>query len=85
MTHEQLISAFAWMSVINLALFTLGLLKITLFKRLTLSITEALFGESMDGLIDAAPRVLMYYYIVILTFNVVPYLALRLFVQINVN
>jgi len=85
MTHEQLISVFAWMSVINLALFTLGLLKITLFKRLTLSITEALFGESMDGLIDAAPRVLMYYYIVILTFDVVPCLALRLFVQINVN
>ena len=85
MTNEQLISVFAWMSVINLALFTIGLLKITLFKRLTLSITEALFGESMDGLIDAAPRVLMYYYIVILTVNVVPYLALRFFVQINVN
>ena len=77
MTNEQLISLFAWMSAINLALFALGLLKLTLFKRLTFSIAKALFGDSMYSLLEAAPRVLMYYYILILTFNVVPYLALR--------
>jgi len=37
-----------------------------------------LFGNHLDSIMDAAPRVLMQYYILILVFSVVPYLALRL-------
>lgn len=80
MNVEQLIQFFAWMSVINLCLFLVGLLKITLFKDLTQSLQRALFGHHLDGLMEAAPRVLMNYYILILLFNVVPYLALRFFI-----
>jgi hypothetical protein len=79
MNVEQLIQFFAWMSVLNLCLFLVGLLKITLFKDLTQSLQSALFGRHLDGFMEAAPRVLMNYYILILLFNVVPYLTLRFF------
>lgn len=77
MNVEQLIQFFAWMSVINLCLFLVGLLKITLLKDLTQSLQRALFAHHLDGLMKTAPRVLMNYYILILMFNVVPYLTLR--------
>ena len=67
------------MSVINLCLFIVGLLKITLFKDLTQRLKRALFNHLLDGMMEAAPRVLMNYYILILLFNVVPYLTLRFF------
>ena len=79
MNVEQLIQFFAWMSVINLCLFLVGLLKITLFKDLTQSLQRALFGNHLDGLMEVAPRVLMNYYILILMLNIVPYLSLRFF------
>lgn len=81
MTVSELIPFFAWMSVINLCLFIVGLLKITVFKELMHSLQRALFGHYLDGFIDAAPRVMMNYYILILMFNVVPYLTLRFFLS----
>jgi len=81
MTVGELIPFFAWMSVINLCLFIVGLLKITVFKKPTQSLQRALFGYNFDGLMDAAPRVMMNYYILILMFNVVPYLTLRFFLS----
>jgi hypothetical protein len=77
MTHDQLISLFAWMSAINLVLFAIGLIKITILKRITQRITELLFGSRLEALMAAAPHTLMQYYILILVFNVVPYLVLR--------
>ena len=77
MNVEQLVQLFAWMSVINLCLFLVGLLKITLFRNLIQSLQRALFSHHLDSLMEAAPRVLMNYYILILMFNVVPYLTLR--------
>ena len=77
MTHDQLISLFAWMSAINLVLFAIGLIKITILKRITQRITQLLFGSRLEALMAAAPHTLMQYYILILVFNVVPYLVLR--------
>ena len=74
---QDLISLFAWMSAINLGFFFIGLLKITIFKNLTMNITRAMFGSHFDSLMVSAPRVLIQYYILILIFNVVPYLVLR--------
>ena len=71
MNVEQLVQLFAWMSVINLCLFLVGLLKITLFRNLIQSLQRALFSHHLDSLMEAAPRVLMNYYILILMFNVV--------------
>jgi len=79
MTGKELIPFFAWMSVINLCLFVVGLLKITLFRDFTQSLQRALFGHHLDAFMEAAPRVLMNYYILILMLNIVPYLSLRFF------
>jgi len=76
--EQDLVSLFGWMTAINLSFFFVGLLKVTLLKDITLSITRALFGNHFDSMMDAAPRTLMQYYILILMFNLVPYFALRL-------
>ena len=76
--EQDFVSLFGWMTAINLGLFFIGLLKVTLLKDITLSVTRALFGNHLDSMIDAAPRVLMQYYILILLFNLVPYFVLRL-------
>ena len=77
MMKHDLISFFAWMSAINLSFFLIGLLKITILKNVTMNITRVLFGNHVESMMEAAPRVLMQYYILILIFNVVPYLVLR--------
>jgi len=80
MSTEALIPIFGWMSAINLGFFCIGLLKITVFKQFTERLTVALFGHGIDPFILNAPKIMMQYYILILTFNVVPYLVLHFFV-----
>ena len=77
MTHESLITVFAWMSVINLIFFIIGLLKITHLRSLTEGLNKMMFGERSDEIMAAVPKVLLHYYILILMFNIVPYLVLR--------
>ena len=76
--EQYLISLFGWMTAINLGFFFIGLLKVTLLRDITLRVTRILFGNHFDSMMDAAPRILMQYYILILLFNLVPYFALRL-------
>jgi len=76
--EQYLISLFGWMTAINLGFFFIGLLKVTLLRDMTLGVTRVLFGNHFDSMMDAAPRILMQYYILILMFNLVPYFALRL-------
>ena len=66
------------MTAINLGFFFIGLLKVTLLRDITLGVTRALFGNHFDSMMDAAARIVMQYYILILMFNLVPYFALRL-------
>ena len=76
--EQDLVSLFGWMTAINLSFFFIGLLKVTLLKNVTVRVNRALFGNHFDSMMDAAPRILVQYYILILLFNVVPYFALRL-------
>ena len=76
--EQYLISLFGLMTAINLGFFFIGLLKVTLLRDITLGVTRALFGNHFDSMMDAAPRIVMQYYILILMFNLVPYFALRL-------
>ena len=76
--EQYLVSLFGWMTAINLGFFFIGLLKVTLLRDITLGVTRALFGNHFDSMMDAAPRIVMQYYILILMFNLVPYFALRL-------
>ena len=74
----NLVAIFGWMSVINLCLFALGLLKLTLFRPLAESVGRMLFGAEIEGWFHEAPRILMGFYILIIVFNVAPYLAMRI-------
>ena len=68
---------FGWMLMINLVFFAIGLLKITVFKDITSSMKEKLFGEFGRQMIADIPKILMIYWIMIITFNLVPYIALH--------
>lgn len=78
MDTADLIAIFGWMSVINLCLFAWGLLKLTLFRPLAERVGRMLFGAEIEGWFIQAPRILMGFYILIIVFNVVPYLAIRI-------
>ena len=76
-TLHTLMQFFGWMLMINLVFFAIGLLKITVFKGITSSMTERLFGEFGRQMIADIPKILMIYWIMIITFNLVPYIALH--------
>lgn len=77
MDITTLLPFFGWMSVINLVLFAAGMLKVTLLRNFAVGIGRAILGDAIDDWMADAPRILMNYYILILVFNVVPYIALR--------
>lgn len=78
MDISTLLSFFGWMSVINLALFAAGMLKVTVFRNFAVGVGRAILGETINDWMTDAPRILMTYYILILVFNVVPYIALSI-------
>ena len=76
-TLHTLMQFFGWMLMINLVFFAIGLLKISIFKDITTSMTQRLFGEFGRQMIADVPKILMIYWIMIITFNLVPYIALH--------
>lgn len=76
-TLHTLMQFFGWMLMINLVFFAIGLLKITIFKDITTSMTQRMFGEFGRQMIADIPKILMIYWIMIITFNLVPYIALH--------
>jgi hypothetical protein len=67
---------FGWMTAINLVVFVIGLLKLTVFKSTASRIGRAIMGDESESYMAIAPRVLMNYWVLIVVFNVAPYLAL---------
>ena len=82
MTLHTLLQFFGWMLMFNL-IFAIGLLKISVFKDIPSSMTERLFGEFGHKMIADIPKILMIYWIMIITFNLVPYIALQILLSIN--
>ena len=66
-----------WMLFINIILLIIGFLKVTLFKKLVKNTMDTLFGDQSDNFYAVIPKALVYYEILIIVFNLVPYLALR--------
>ena len=83
MTLHTLMQFFGWMLMINLVFFAIGLLKITVFKEITTSMTQWLFGELGNQMIGDVPKILMIYWIMIITFNLVPYVAVQILLSTN--
>ena len=83
MTLHTLMQFFDWMLMINLVFFAIGLLKITVFREITTSMTQWLLGELGHQMIGDVPKILMIYWIMIITFNLVPYVAVQILLSTN--
>lgn len=79
MTVHYIANFFGTMLAINCVFFILGLLKITLFRGLTRKVMLVMFGDATDDIEAKIPQILFIYWILIIMFNLTPYLALRLF------
>ena len=78
MTLEQLVSFIGWMLLLNILLLTIGFLKITIFKKIVKKILNTLISDQSNKLYLEIPRALVYYKILIIIFNLVPYVALKI-------
>ena len=78
MTLEQLASFIGWMLLLNILLLTIGFLKITIFKKIVKKILNTLISDQSNKLYSEIPRALVYYKILIIIFNLVPYVALQI-------
>lgn len=78
MTLEQLVSFIGWMLLLNILLLTIGFLKITIFKKIVKKILNTLISDQSNKLYLEIPRALVYYKILIIIFNLVPYVALQI-------
>ena len=78
MTLEQLVSFIGWMLLLNILLLTIGFLKITIFKKIVKKILNTVISDHSNKLYLEIPRALVYYKILIIIFNLVPYVALQI-------
>ena len=78
MTLAQIADLMGWMLLINTVLLLIGYLKITVFKDLVKKVLDTLMGEQSDQVYKTIPRALIHFEILIVVFNLTPYLALRI-------
>jgi hypothetical protein len=69
---------FGWMLLINLIFLLIGHLKLSLFRAQVLRLAAKIYGDGGKALVENGPRFMMYYYLLVIMFNLVPYLALRI-------
>ena len=78
MTLEQITDVIGWMLLINIVLLAIGFLKITVFKSFVKSVLDTLMDNQADNIYSIIPRALINFEILIIVFNLTPYLALRI-------
>jgi hypothetical protein len=71
-------SFFGWMLLINIIVLLIGHLKLSLFRPQVLRLAVKIYGADGEALVKNGPRFMMYYYLFVIIFNLVPYLALRI-------
>ena len=79
MDKAQILEFLGWVCLINVTFFFVGLLKITVFKRGVEKQLVWHFKERAPEIMLEIPKILFFYWILIICFLLSPYLALRLF------
>ena len=74
----QIADLIGWMLLINIVLLVIGYLKITVFKSFVKSVLDSLMDNQADNIYSVIPRALINFEILIIVFNLTPYLALRI-------
>ena len=77
MTFDSLATFLGWCSLINMAVLLLSTLALITFRQPVTSLHSKLFGLNEQDLGRAYFQYLAQYKIVIIVFNLTPYLALR--------
>ena len=77
MDKQTLTNFLKWCSVINIGLLALSVLMVTVFADLTYSIHGAMFDLTREAFNAAIYSAIGMYKILILVFNLVPYIALK--------
>lgn len=78
MVVESLTALFGWMTVINFALLIFSTIMLTAFRKQVIRIHNQVTGLEADTLMPAYLYFLAFYKVLIIVFNLVPYLALKL-------
>ena len=78
MTIDQLTAFFGWMAVLNFGLLFVSTIGLFAFRDLGIRIHQKFMGLSQEDLQRAYFRYLATYKLLVLVFNVIPYVALRL-------
>jgi len=77
MTMDSFTALFGWMTVINVGLLLFSTIMLTVFKSVVIRTHQQLTGLEADKLKPAYFHYLAFYKILIIVFNLVPYLVLR--------
>ena len=78
MALDTLLSVFGWMSVINIGLLIVSTIMLTLFRAPIIRIHQAITGLDEAQLKQAYLNFIAYFKLLIIIFNLVPYIALKL-------
>ena len=78
LTQQTLIEFFGWSTVINFTILLLSTLTISFFRETIIKIHSELFNLNKEDLGRAYFNYIAIYKILIIVFNFVPYLALKL-------
>jgi len=78
MILDSITAFFGWMTVINSSLLLFSTIMLTAFKSIVISIHRKLTGLEADKLKPAYFHYLAFYKILIIVFNLVPYLVFKI-------
>lgn len=76
MNLDQLTEILKWMSIINMSIFVLSALLIMSFRKIICTLHSNLFGINEEKISIILYAYLGIYKIILIVFNIVPYLAL---------
>ena len=77
-TMDKLTAIFGWMTVINVGCLLFSTILLTVFKHQIVRLHGKLTGLDVNTLLPAYLYFLAFYKLLIIMFNLVPYLALKL-------
>ena len=78
MNLDQLTEFFKWMTIINIVLLVLSSVLIMILKNVMCKMHGKLFGIKEDGVALVAYGYLGMYRVLVIVFNIVPYISLLL-------
>ena len=78
MNLDQLTELFKWMLIINVGLLILTTISVILLRNFMIRLHTSLFGISKEQFAFAVYGYLGMYKIIVIVFNIVPYIALLL-------